>query len=166
VSVQWNFTCKFIVLISIWSPPIQFLIPFPLSCVVQKFSGCYVLSGFYTNVMYVIIFSSLSFHSSSMTLFFKFHFWVHAQCIFICIHDIACNCIGPIYHIWEKKCSLLLSELSCLHLKRCSPVSFTHMQMTIFLSSLWPNNISHFLNLFISVEHLVCFHSLPIMNNA
>jgi hypothetical protein len=47
---------------------------------------------------------------SSLGLLYQSHFWVHVLYIFVCIYNITCICIGPVYHIWEKTYSLWLSE--------------------------------------------------------
>jgi hypothetical protein len=150
------------------SDPLQFnfssLSPYPV--LFKSFQGamfCLVSIQMWCMSLFFHLFPSIPhpwLSSSRSTFEYMLNVYLYVYMILLVI-------VLGLYTTYErKKCRLLLSEPSCLHLKRCSPVSFTHMQMTIFLSSLWPNNISHFLNLFISVEHLVCFHSLPIMNNA
>jgi hypothetical protein len=60
------------------------------------------------------------FFSSSLGLLFKFNFWIHTLYISLCIYNIACIYIRPIFHtrekIWKFGVLLLLFSIHmCIH---------------------------------------------------
>jgi hypothetical protein len=63
------------------------------------------------------------------------------------MYNIACICIGPKFHIWEKTCSLWLSEPGKLHLRWHFPVPPIYLQTTKFHSSLWLYKIPLYINI-------------------
>jgi hypothetical protein len=73
-------------------------------------------------------------------------------------HNIGYYCIGSIFHIWEKTCSLWLSEPGYLHLQWSSPVPSIYLQMTKFHSILWLNKMTGiFLVVVCTKERLILF---------
>jgi hypothetical protein len=75
-----------------------------------------------------------------------------------------------IFHIWEKTCSLCVSEPGLLRLISCPPIASTYLQTTYHFS-LWPTNtncvyIPNFLDPFISCRDWSYFQSLAIVNRA
>jgi hypothetical protein len=57
--LPWYFAYKYIVLKSVYPSPLPFLTTFPLPGIVHQFSVSFVMSYFYTDMMYFIIIHSL-----------------------------------------------------------------------------------------------------------
>jgi hypothetical protein len=72
----------------------------------QQVSVCLVPTQMQGTSLLFVIFLPL--FSSSLGLLYQSHFWIHALFIVLYIDNIACICIGPIFHKWEKTCGLWL----------------------------------------------------------
>jgi hypothetical protein len=129
--IQWDFCIDIIPIHALClsqcnSPPLHFLILSPIH-VVQQFSVCFVLSFFYTGVMYFIIIHFLSF---SLSLLYKSHFWVHVLYIFLCIYNIAYIYIPHMREsmrplaFWTWLTSLKMMFSNSIHLPVNNKISF------------------------------------------
>jgi hypothetical protein len=105
--VQWDF-CLGILPVNVLSLsqsnlPLLLPQPFPTILYCSSFQ-CVLLHLVPTQMWcFPLLFTIfLSFFSSSLSLLYKSHFRICDLQIFLCMYNIACICIGSIFHIREK----------------------------------------------------------------
>jgi hypothetical protein len=92
-------------------------------------------------------------------------------CLWSCLFLYFCLSFASIFYVWEKTCSICLSDSVLLHLIGCLPFVSIDLQTIWCRCSLWLSKIplctyTTFLIHSSFVGYLVCYHKLAIVNTA
>jgi hypothetical protein len=113
------------------------LLPFPIF---QQLTIHNLISSTSTGVIFYNIVDALTFFfaftpsMSSHNITNMFYIWV---CIWSCWGLCMCLSFGSVFYVWEKTCSLCLSETGLLHLTVCPLIVSIYLQTTYCHYSLW-----------------------------